>query len=253
MTVETAAWISGLGGIVCLGALLGPWRWIWVGWGLQTIGLALRWGITGNGPYLSRFEIDAAHAWALLGVALLLTYEVKAICNGGTIARPFRLLVLCGNLLLLGAAFQSPLTPVPLPATFRNPWLGVHVVAGKLAFGLLGTAAALGGAILLAGPRSATEVEGVVTRLLDLGSVTLFCMIGGGAVWASEAWGRYWGWDPVETWSLVAWLAYILQSHDRRRIWNERRTAWFAVAAFLMLCVVYFVVPAAGGGAHGAR
>jgi cytochrome c-type biogenesis protein CcsB len=54
-----------------------------------------------------------------------------------------------------------------------------------------------------------------------------------GAVWAQHAWGRYWGWDPKETWLLISWLFYALYLHVRVRWgWSDVRTAWLAVAGF---------------------
>ena len=65
-----------------------------------------------------------------------------------------------------------------------------------------------------------------------------FFTLGGlffGAIWAKHAWGRYWGWDPKETFMLVTWLVYVLYLHVRlRHGWHGRRAAWIAVVGFLL-------------------
>lgn len=80
---------------------------------------------------------------------------------------------------------------------------------------------------------------------LGLGIVT-------GAVWANEAWGRYWGWDPKETWSLITWLVYFLYLHFRfMRNWSGARSSWFAVAGFYFVVFTFFGVSYLLPGLHG--
>jgi cytochrome c-type biogenesis protein CcsB len=64
-----------------------------------------------------------------------------------------------------------------------------------------------------------------------------------GAIWAEAAWGRYWGWDPKETWSFITWVIYAGYLHARSTAgWRGRRAAWFAVAAFVALIINYYAV-----------
>ncbi|MBI2930249.1 MAG: c-type cytochrome biogenesis protein CcsB [Planctomycetes bacterium] len=80
--------------------------------------------------------------------------------------------------------------------------------------------------------------------LLGLGIIT-------GAVWANEAWGRYWGWDPKETWSLITWLVYFLYLHFRfMRGWIGPRSSWFAVAGFFAVVFTFFGVSYLLPGLH---
>jgi ABC-type transport system involved in cytochrome c biogenesis permease subunit len=68
-------------------------------------------------------------------------------------------------------------------------------------------------------------------------------MIAAGSLWAKDLWGSYWGWDPVETWNLVAWLAYGLLIHLRVTFgWRGRRFAWYALFAVVLVIVAYFGV-----------
>ena len=64
-----------------------------------------------------------------------------------------------------------------------------------------------------------------------------------GAIWAEAAWGRYWGWDPKETWSFITWVIYAAYLHSRATAgWKGKRAAYFAVAAFTALFINYYVV-----------
>ena len=73
----------------------------------------------------------------------------------------------------------------------------------------------------------------------------LFLSIGiiTGAVWANSAWGRYWGWDPKETWSLITWFVYATLLHARMmRGWRGRRTAILSISGFAAVMFTYFGV-----------
>jgi len=64
-----------------------------------------------------------------------------------------------------------------------------------------------------------------------------------GAIWAEEAWGRYWGWDPKETGSFFTWVLYAAYLHARSTHgWRGRRAAWIGVIAFVALMVTYYAV-----------
>jgi len=73
----------------------------------------------------------------------------------------------------------------------------------------------------------------------------LFLTIGiiTGAVWANSAWGRYWGWDPKETWSLITWFIYASLLHARMmRGWRGRRIAYLSIVGFVAVLFTYFGV-----------
>jgi ABC-type transport system involved in cytochrome c biogenesis permease subunit len=77
------------------------------------------------------------------------------------------------------------------------------------------------------------ETEYSVWRAVGLGFPWLTFGILTGAIWAQLAWGRYWDWDPKESWALITWLAYLVLLHGRAlRGWRGRRVAWLAVIAF---------------------
>jgi len=88
------------------------------------------------------------------------------------------------------------------------------------------------------------EVGRTMDRAIGLGFPWLTLGIVTGAIWAQNAWGRYWGWDPKETWALVTWLWYLLILHVRPlRRWRGRRLAALAVAGFGLVLFTFAGVP----------
>jgi ABC-type transport system involved in cytochrome c biogenesis permease subunit len=76
-------------------------------------------------------------------------------------------------------------------------------------------------------------------------------MIAAGSIWAKELWGAYWGWDPVEVWSLVSWLVYGLTIHLRVTLgWRGRRLAWIIIFAIVTVLITYWGVDFFVQGSH---
>jgi len=118
----------------------------------------------------------------------------------------------------------------PLSPALRSHWLPLHVGAAALGYGALAVAAAAGLAWLVRGAGRA-EAERGMERAVAVGYPLLTLAMLLGMVWAQAAWGRYWGWDLKEVWTLIAWLIYTLYWHVRRRPrWRGRRTAWLSLA-----------------------
>jgi cytochrome c-type biogenesis protein CcsB len=80
-------------------------------------------------------------------------------------------------------------------------------------------------------------------QLILLGFLFLSIGIITGAVWANSAWGRYWGWDPKETWSLITWFVYATLLHARlMRGWHGKRIAFLSMIGFASVLFTYFGV-----------
>ncbi len=88
-------------------------------------------------------------------------------------------------------------------------------------------------------------------RLIGLGFPLLTIGIISGAVWANEAWGTYWSWDPKETWALITWLVFAAYLHSRiTKGWQGRRPAILAATGFVVVWVCYLGVNLLGKGLH---
>jgi cytochrome c-type biogenesis protein CcsB len=97
----------------------------------------------------------------------------------------------------------------------------------------------------------ADVLDNVSYRMIGLGFPLLTIGIIAGAVWANEAWGSYWSWDPKETWALITWLVFAAYLHARiTRGWQGRRPAILAASGFLVVWVCYLGVNLLGKGLH---
>ena len=90
---------------------------------------------------------------------------------------------------------------------------------------------------------SAATLDGVAYRVFAFAfPIWTFAVIAG-AIWAQEAWGRYWGWDPKETWSFITWVTFAGYLHARATSgWKGRRAAVIALVGFVALLITYYAV-----------
>ncbi len=148
----------------------------------------------------------------------------------------------------------SPKGGIETSAKLASWWLAIHVLFANAAFASFLGAFGLSIAFLMqergsigrlgkfARKLPAPEVvDYLASRFVVAGFIFWGIMISSGAVWANEAWGRYWGWDPIETWSLVVWMVYAIYLHLRLTMgWRGRRLAWIAIVAmpFAMFCAI---------------
>jgi cytochrome c-type biogenesis protein CcsB len=97
----------------------------------------------------------------------------------------------------------------------------------------------------------ADTLDNISYRIIGLGFPLLTIGIIAGAVWANEAWGSYWSWDPKETWALITWLVFAAYLHARiTKGWQGRRPAILAATGFAVVWVCYLGVNILGKGLH---
>ena len=204
----------------------------------------VRWIAAGHAPVQYAYENSLSGSFFVALVFSVLTLRFP-------VTRPGLPVVAAFVLLLLGNGLMAPTTAVPLEPPFRSAWLAVHVLFAWVAFGSYLVASATSGVYLFKG-RAGRPVSGLLDdlsgRLLALGFAADTVMIASGAIWAHGLWGRYWGWDPIETWSLLSWLVYGANLHLRFTLgWQGRRAAWLAVASVLTVIVTFFGVGVVSG------
>jgi cytochrome c-type biogenesis protein CcsB len=213
-------------------------------WVLLLEELAARACLSGHWPLANRYEFALCFAWAILSVYLLLEISWKERRAGA--------FVLAIVLFVAGYAVTRPEAMqaiVPLLPALRSTWLQVHVLTAVVAYSAFGVAAGLGLARLferrLAGRLpAAKELDRAMGRSLALGFPWLTFSILSGAVWAQNAWGRFWGWDVKETWALVTWLWYLMLLHLRPLPrWRGRRMAILLVVGFCIVVFTFIGVP----------
>lgn len=196
------------------------------------VSLAVRWHAAGQGPFLTLYEVVVSNAFSVglvFGIAAWRDRRVE------TCAWP-----VLGVLALLGLwATVLPRDVAPLPPTFDSPWLWAHVVSGKLFLALALVAAAAGVGQLRRGDDAVRDA--ILWRYASLALVCDTAMLLAGTLWARSAWGRYWNWDPVETWALVTWLALAALLHARGAFRLSPRAAGVWMVATWILAVLTFL------------
>lgn len=213
----------------------------------QIAAVAVRWARLGHGPYIGYYEV--ANALTLCTVVL---FVVAAWRNRRL--NPVGIMIMPVAVMLLGAAMFASKADFPITASLASYWLFIHVAFANVAFAAF--AASFGfAAVYVIRERSkdgkwATRlaklprqgaVEDLMSRFVLAGFLLWGIMIVTGAIWAEESWGRYWSWDPIETWSLIVWLIYAVYLHLRYTIrWRGQRLAWFAIVAMpiALFCLV---------------
>jgi len=227
-----------------------PWLdWIaaaalFLGFAVMTWGLATRWQIAGRIPASNMYESMLFLAWGVGLFALIAMGSIRnrlVVLNAATVSTLTMFLI---DLLPMDR-FVHPMPPV-LSGT---PWLAIHVPITMLSYSVFAVA------VLLAHLQIGIEIFGkdrrelvhTTNRLLywyiHVGSILLAAGIITGSIWAASSWGRYWGWDPKEVWSLIAFLAYMAILHGRfDRMIGPYGTAAFSIVAFWAVLMTYLGV-----------
>lgn len=225
----------------------------------QALAFAVRWARVGHAPFLGFYEVVSAYAFATVATLVVVSWRVPRLRALGVVVMPLALLA-------LGASMLADKTDELTSGTLASWWLTVHVLFAKLAYSSFVLAFALAVVYLIRSSKRHNGAGGILDRLpaqdvvddfafraAGLGLVFLSVMIVAGAIWANQAWGRYWGWDPIETWSLVTWSVYAIYLHLRLTLgWVERRSAWVLVAALPVVAFSFVIVPVVYKSIHGA-
>ncbi|MBE3076609.1 MAG: cytochrome c biogenesis protein CcsA [Actinobacteria bacterium] len=228
-----------------------------IGLAFQTASLGIRWERVGHGPYLGFYEVASALVLFAIAAFVIAAWRNPRLAGAGIGIMPVALLLLGGSMLAQKSA-------MPMTAKLASWWLYVHVTFANLAFGAF--VLSFGCAIVyVVRVRSATGkwakrfeklpaqdvLENLTVRFVLVGFLFWAMMITTGAIWANEAWGRYWGWDPIETWSLIVWLIYAVYLHVRFALkWRGERLAWFAIVAMLLALFALVGIPLAFNTPH---
>ncbi|MDA8234738.1 MAG: cytochrome c biogenesis protein CcsA [Clostridia bacterium] len=208
-------------------------NWLGVlGFILHTAALLIRWYEVGRGPFQNIYEVLVSDTWAAILFYGLLSLKLPELRKGGFVLYPIALIT-------IGYAVLQTPQQEDLPATYATFWLWVHVIFAKLAYGST-FLSAVAAAIYLR-QQDNKRLEYWHYNLAGIGFFNLGVMIASGAVWAYNAWGRFWAWDPIETWSLISWLVYAIHLHLRRiKGWRGRKSAWLSIITFLIVVFSYF-------------
>ncbi|MCW2777769.1 MAG: putative cytochrome assembly protein [Frankiales bacterium] len=225
---------------------------------VHLVTLVLRGIAAGRPPWGNMYEFSVSVAFVAVAAFLYLVAD-------GRVDRSLGAFVMVPVVLYLGLAGTVLYTPVgPLVPALDSYWLKIHVAAAVMASGAFLLSGVVALLYLTRARYDEQTAAGRTVRFpLSLGgslpaassldrasySVIAFAFpvwtfaIIAGAIWAEAAWGRYWGWDPKETWSFITWVLYAGYLHARATAgWKGRKAAWVAVAAACALIIDYYVV-----------
>ena len=227
---------------------------VWLGLLVQSVAIIYWWRIVGHGPYMAPSEVLSSDAWITMVVFLVFMRFFPRIRLASVVVFPVTFL------LIALAIFYNPGIR-SLPPTFGSIWLVLHISFYKISLGTLVIALAFSIFFLLKNDRVPSAW---MQRLPDPDSIDLyayrftgfgfiFWAIGmlAGSIWAYKSWGRFWGWDPVETWSLITWLMFGVYLHLRRffRV-SGRFAAFLFIFCFILSLVSLFVTSHMGSSIH---
>ena len=198
-------------------------------------------------------------------VALAVVVGFLVCLQRGKLERSMGAFIMLPVVLYLGLAGTVLYTEAgPLVPALNSYWIKIHVAAAIIASGCFLLSGMIALLYLLRdrfdrrtaaglGVRFPTSIASALPAAQGLDRaayaviafafpIWTFAIIAG-AIWAESAWGRYWGWDPKETWSFITWVLYAGYLHARSTAgWKGRKAAWISVAAALALIVDYYVV-----------
>jgi cytochrome c-type biogenesis protein CcsB len=216
----------------------------------------MRWIASGRAPISNGHEslLFISIAVALAGLIFELVYRLAVPASLGGLL----------TTIILGVSMLSTFDPAigPLVPVLVSYWLNIHVTIITASYGFLGLSALVGMLTLILlmtkreGRQNVREAIGTLDNLnkhvtiAGLGLLTVGTLLGG--VWANESWGRYWGWDPKETWALITILVYAVVLHFRwipamRSVWLNAAVSTAAVSSVIM---TYFGVNYFLSGLH---
>ena len=222
---------------------------------LHAYNMGQRWYISGHVPWSNSYETMVFLAWVAVGAGLI--FACRSFIT-------FALSVVFGGVVLFVSSLSwmdpeiTPLVPV-----LKSPWLMFHVATLMVAYGFLGLAAMISTLNLVASAvaqkNNREQIRQRIARLsvvnelaLTIGLALMMVGIFLGAVWANESWGRYWSWDPKETWALITAIVYAVVLHLRwfERKANDLRFSLLTQLSFLAVLMTYFGVNYLLSGMH---
>lgn len=214
---------------------------------LHTLGLGARWYVSGHAPWSDAYESMIYVAWAAMGMGLL--FARKSALTVAATAFVTSIILMIAHWNWMDPAIGN-LQPV-----LNSYWLMIHVAVIVASYGpftlgmILGVTALL--LILFTTARNRERMEAKLKEITIINELALtvglvMLAIGNflGGQWANESWGRYWGWDPKETWALISIMVYAFVIHAR--LVPGLRGRWFfnlmSILAFASIMMTYFGV-----------
>ncbi|MDA7817485.1 cytochrome c biogenesis protein CcsA [Sulfurimonas sp.] len=222
---------------------------------VHTIGLGIRWYISGHAPWSNGYESMIYISWATVLAGFIFSKR-SAMTMASTA-------ILSGLILFVAHLNWMDPQVTNLVPVLNSYWLSIHVAIITGSYGFLGLGALLGFVtILLFVLKNEKNDKHISYSIKELNAINEMSLIIGvflltfgnflGGVWANESWGRYWGWDPKETWALVTILVYAVVIHLRfvKSLYTEFNFSVISLLSFTSVLMTYFGVNYYLAGMH---
>ena len=233
----------------------------WAGAAIGLTGMLVRWHESylltpGNGhiPLSNLYEVFIL--FIVITALMFLYYEGKFRLHRLGVFVYTLQLILVGFVLWYTFSYNAQQIRPLIPA-LQSWWMKLHVPANFIGYGAICLAAFLGVAELMKLRRpslrlpEAEVIEEAMYQAIAIGFLFFTVATVLGALWAADAWGRYWSWDPKENWALVVWLNYAAWLHIRLvRGWGGKPLAWWAIIGFFITAFAFVGVNMFLGGLH---
>ena len=198
--------------------------------------IVIMWVTLGRPPLRTMGETRLWYSFflPLAGILVYSRWKYKWILTFSTLLAT---VFICINI------FKPEIHSKALMPALQSPWFAPHVIVYMFSYALLGAAAvmALYQLFFKKGKTLDHKEMDITDNLVNVGLAFLTFGMLFGALWAKEAWGHYWSWDPKETWAAVTWLAYLLYLHYRTyRPTSIKPALWILLIGFVLLQVTWW-------------
>lgn len=237
----------------------------WLASGAGFVGLLVRWWESyliapevGRIPVTNLYEVFVLFAFTTSLIYLYYEHRYRTRAMGGFVG-----LIICASIgFLLWYHFAQGAHEIePLLPALQSWWMKIHVPTNFVAYGAFAIAAMIGVAYVIQarnpqkwqerGLPSADVMDDLMYKNIALGFAFFTIATILGALWAAEAWGGYWSWDPKETWSLITWLNYAAWLHLRfTKGWRGVPMAWWAIIGLFVVTFTFLGVNIFLSGLH---
>ncbi len=215
-----------------------------------TVSVVTRTIEVGHLPFSSMFEFGLSFLWGALLAFLVIEFKF----NLPGLGMFFTPLACFASMWLLTMNQEA----APLMPALRSNWLYIHVFTAIIAYGCFAVSFVTALMYLLKEQGlfdsflpSLETLDNLTYKIISFAMPFMTLLIITGAIWAEDAWGNYWSWDPKETWSLITWLIYAGYLHTRLIVgWKGRRSIFFAILGFLAVLFTFVGVSYLLPGMH---
>lgn len=227
---------------------------IGLGIAAHTLAIGLRWERLGHVPVTNSYEMLSANLWGLMIAVAIGYWRLPKTRAFVAVVMPIIIMIMAWMLLKSEKASM-------LPPTYHTVWLFIHIGFIKLFLGAAFIALGIAGILLLRqarldGGRFASlandrALDERAYRFMALALIFDTLGVAAGAIWAQDAWGRYWSWDTLEVWSLVTWLSIGLTLHVRASFKTSPRVnSLLIIATFAVAFFTFFGIPFVSTSLH---